>query len=185
MQWRTPITLAVLLAILLGAAYYGWHTVVAPVTSHNVTTPSTPHKPATTQVCTQHKTYPKGTQIRAQSFRVNVFNAGGVSGQASDVLAALQTRGFRQGIADNPPAGVTATNVTILTVSPDQPQARLVQQQFQGPVKLVPGPNLAPGVDVVVGSAYQGLASKAPDALTVTKPTTVCVAFATRPVKTR
>jgi len=184
-QWRTPITLAVLLAILLGAAYYGWHTVVAPVTSHNVTTPSTPHKPATTQVCTQHKTYPKGTQIRAQSFRVNVFNAGGVSGQASDVLAALQTRGFRQGIADNPPAGVTATNVTILTVSPDQPQARLVQQQFQGPVKLVPGPNLAPGVDVVVGSAYQGLASKAPDALTVTKPTTVCVAFATRPVKTR
>lgn len=181
MQWRTPITLAVLLVILVGAAAYGWHTVVGPVTSDSAASPT---KPSTTQVCTERKTYPTGTSIRAQSFRVNVFNAGGISGQAGDILAALQSRGFRQGVADNPPTGVTATNVTILAQAKNQPQVRLVEQQFRGTVSVVPGPNLATGVDIVVGAEYEGLAAKAPTSLTLTKPTTVCVAYKTKKVTT-
>lgn len=185
MQWRSPITLAVLLAVLLGAAYYGWHAVVAPVTesSSDETPPSSQHKkrePTPTQVCTKRKTYPKGAEIRAESFRVNVYNAGGVSGQAGDVLAALMSRGFREGVAANPPAGVTATNVTILTPSPVPPQAKLVQEQFKGTVKLLPGPNLAAGVDVVVGPGYQGLTQDAPTSLTLHQSTTGCVESATK-----
>ena len=180
MRWRTPITLAVLLVVLLGAAAYGWHTVVAPATSDD--SAHSPTKRVTTQVCTKHKTYPAGAQIRAQSFRVNVFNAGGVSGQAGDVLAALQSRGFRQGVADNSPDGVTASNVTILTYAPDQPQVRLVQQQFRGAVEVVRGPNLASGVDVVVGAEYAGLTEDAPTSITMRKATTVCVAFVTKKV---
>lgn len=186
MQWRTPITLVVLLVILLGAAFYGWRTVVDPSPSNSAATPSTtPRAPVTTQVCTKHKTYAQGSHVSAASFKVNVYNAGGVSGQAGDVLAALQSRGFRQGVADNPPAGVTASNVTILTWAPNQPQVRLVQQQFRGPVKIARGPNLAPGVDIVVGSGYLGLATGAPTSLSITKPTTVCVAFATKRVQAR
>ncbi|MGI8433370.1 MAG: LytR C-terminal domain-containing protein [Nocardioidaceae bacterium] len=185
MQWRTPITLAVLLVILLGAAFYGWRTVVDPSTSGTAQTPATPRPPVTTRVCTERKTYPKGSQVRAASFKVNVYNAGGVSGQAGDVLAALQSRGFRQGVADNPPAGVTASNVTILTWAPNQPQVRLAQEQFRGPVRLARGPNLAPGVDIVVGSGFQGLATGAPTSITITKPTTVCVAFTTKRVQPR
>lgn len=184
MQWRTPITLAVLIVILLGGAFYGWHTIVTPVTSSGASTPTPkpkPHKPATKQVCVKHKTYPKGAQVAAASFKVNVYNAGGISGKAGDVLATLQNRGFRQGVAANPPLGVTATNVTILTYAPNQPQVRLVQQQFRGPVRVLPGPNLAPGVDIVVGASYQGLASGAPTKLTITKPTTVCVTWVTKP----
>ena len=30
MNWRTPITMVVLLGVLLGAAYYGWNTIVTP-----------------------------------------------------------------------------------------------------------------------------------------------------------
>ena len=30
MNWKTPITLLVLLGILLGAAFYGWQTIIAP-----------------------------------------------------------------------------------------------------------------------------------------------------------
>lgn len=182
MQWRTPITLAVLLVILLGAAAYGWHTVVGPVTSDDAAPATT--APTTTQVCTERKTYPAGDVIRAQSFKVNVYNAGGVSGQAGDVLAALQSRGFRQGVADNPPQGVSASNVTILTWAPNQPQVRLVQQQFRGPVKLVRGPNLGPGVDIVVGAEYEGLATDAPASYTVRKETTVCTTFTTKTVST-
>ena len=44
MQWRTPITLVVLLVILLGAAYYGWQTVVNPTNDAGTTT-TRPRRP--------------------------------------------------------------------------------------------------------------------------------------------
>jgi hypothetical protein len=182
-QWRTPITLAVLVAILLGAAYYGWQTVVNPGTDSAA--PTTPTKsthtkpPPPKQVCVERKTYPKGTHFGAGSFRVNVYNASSVSGRAGDVLSALHSRGFQLGIAANPPARVTAKNVTILTLTPTAPRVRLLEEQFKGVVKLVPGPALAVGIDVVLGPDFAGLAPDAPSDLTLTRATTVCVKFKT------
>jgi LytR cell envelope-related transcriptional attenuator len=179
-KWRTPITLAVLLAILLGAAYYGWQTVVDPSTDTSQS-PTTPTKstPTPKPVCVQKKTYPKGFTVHAGAYTVNVYNAGGVSGQAGDVLAALHSKGFKEGVADNPPARVTASNVSILTPSPNSPIARLVQEQFKGKVLLVPGPNLGIGVDVVIGSSFVGVDPAAPDSLTLKAAATVCTAFKT------
>ena len=57
----------------------------------------------------------------------------------------------------------------------------MVKQQFKGGVKLVPGPELDPGVDVVIGPEIQGLRPDAPDSLTLTKATTVCSKFTTKP----
>jgi LytR cell envelope-related transcriptional attenuator len=179
-QWRTPITLAVLLVILLGAAYYGWQTVVDPQTDGGAA-PTTPTKTTKTTkpVCLQKRVYPKGKTFKAGSFKVNVYNAGGISGQASDVLSALHDKGFQEGVADNPPAKVTATNVSILTSTPNAPQARLVQEQFKGKVLLVPGPNLGIGVDIIIGTNFVGVDPSAPSELTLQEPTTVCTKFQT------
>jgi LytR cell envelope-related transcriptional attenuator len=181
-KWRTPITLAVLLVILLGAAYYGWQTVVDPPSTSDTakTPPKKSHKPSTPPpkpVCLAKKTYPKGFTVHAGAFKVNVYNAGGVSGQAGDVLTALHSNGFREGVADNPPAGVTADNVSILTPTQNSPIARLVQEQFKGKVLLVPGPNLGIGVDIVIGSNFVGVDPSAPDTLTLTDRATVCTEF--------
>ena len=180
MQWRTPITLAVLLMILLGAAYYGWQTVVDPATDSGASTTPTPSTTSQTtkQVCLQKKTYPKGATIRATSFKVNVYNAGGISGQAGDVLTSLHSNGFQEGVAANPPPTVMATNVSILTSTPNSPLARLVQEQFKGKVRLVPGPNLAVGVDIVIGANFIGVNPSAPNVLTLQERATVCVKFA-------
>jgi hypothetical protein len=115
--------------------------------------------------------------VRATSFRVNVFNAGGISGQAADVLASLHNQGFQEGVAANPPSKVTASNVSILTPSPNSPIAQLVAKQFKGKVLLTPGPNLAVGVDVVIGANFVGMNPSAPSSLTLTKQTKVCTKF--------
>jgi LytR cell envelope-related transcriptional attenuator len=177
-QWRTPITLTVLLLILLGAAYYGWQTVVSPATESGATPPTSPTKTKhTKQVCQQTKTYPKGTTVKATSFKVNVFNAGGISGEASNVLTTLHSKGFQEGVADNPPPRVTATNVSILTSARHSPIAELVKEQFKGRVRLMPGPNLAVGVDIVIGDKFIGVDPSAPTQLTVKRATRVCVKY--------
>jgi hypothetical protein len=180
-KWRTPITLAVLLMILLGAAYYGWQTVVDPSTDASGT-PTEPTKTTKSPkpVCVQTRTYPKGFTVHAGAYTVNVYNAGGISGKAGEVLAALHAKGFKQGKADNPPARVTATNVSILTPTPNSPIARLVQEQFKGKVLLVPGPNLGIGVDIVIGSNFVGIDPSAPDFLTLKEPAKVCTEFKSR-----
>ena len=89
----------------------------------------------------------------------------------------MHNKGFQEGVADNPPAKVTATNVSILTSTPSSPIARLVQEQFKGKVLLVPGPNLGVGVDIVIGTNFVGVDTAAPSSLTLTAPATVCTKF--------
>ena len=95
--------------------------------------------------------------------------------------AELSVNGFQQGLAANAPAGVTATNVTILTSTPASPRVQLVKAQFKGPVKVLAGPDLASGVEVIVGPEFVGMqrqVRRTPRTLTVQKATTVCAHFA-------
>jgi hypothetical protein len=98
------------------------------------------------------------------------------------VLAALANNGFQEGVAANPPAGVSATNVTILTRTPNSPRVQLVKRQFKGPVKLTAGPELAVGIDVILGPDFQGLLPDAPSSITLAKATTICLTFTEKPV---
>lgn len=176
MAVRTPVTLLVLVGILLGAAYYGWQTVVSPATDTSTANgPTHASKPT----CVRHKRFLKGQEIRAADIVVNVFNAGTVSGLAGDALTALHQKGFGMGIAANPPHGVTASNVTILTNSPGSPEVKLVANQFIGKVLVRRGPSLAPGIDVVIGQDFKGIAKKAPNMLRLSHDVTTCLHLVT------
>ncbi len=176
MAVRTPITLLVLVGILLGAAYYGWQTVINPATEATTTQgPTHASKPT----CVKQKQFLKGQEIKAADIVVNVFNAGTISGLAGDALSALHQKGFQMGIAANPPGGVGATNVTVLTDSPQSPEVRLVVSQFLGKVLVRKGPNLAPGIDVVIGQDFKGIAEKAPTTLRLSHDVTTCLHLVT------
>lgn len=177
MGYRTPITLLVLVGILLGAAYYGWHTVISPATEATTQTPTRTPEPT----CVKQKEFHKGQEIKATDIVVNVFNAGTISGLAGDALQALHQRGFRLGIAANPPSKVTASNVTILTNSPQSPEVKLVAGQFIGKVLVRKGPNLAPGMDIVIGQDFKGIADKAPTTLRLKHDVTTCLHLVTPP----
>lgn len=155
MSWRTPITIVVLLGVLLGAAFYGWQTVISPGGDDEKA--STPTKSPPT--CEKKVTIKKGQQVAAADVIVNVYNAGSRAGLATETLDGLVDKGFKRGIADNAPERVTAgPNVTV--VLPDGkglPQMRLVHNQFIGVVKYVAGPELAAGVDIVVGDSFRGV----------------------------
>ena len=169
MSWRTPITLLVLLGVLLGAAFYGWHTIISPVTGDD------PEPLAHQPRCADVETFHKGDQIKSRDVIVNVYNAGAISGLATDTLAVLANRGFQLGVADNAPPGASATNVTIMTDNRTAPQIRLVAQQFKGTVKYAKERRRGTGVSIVVGDEFVGIDQKALHSLLITKPVRVCI----------
>ncbi len=151
MNWKTPITLVVLLGLLLGAAFYGWQTIISPDETEKA-----PAASGTPPPCERRASFKKGQTIRAQDITVNVYNAGIVSGLAGNTLSALVGRGFKGGISDNAPRAQSAGNVTIMTDVPRSPKVRLVRMQFQGPLRVVSG-ELGVGVDVIVGDEFRGV----------------------------
>jgi hypothetical protein len=165
---RTPITLGVLIGVLVGAAYFGWKTVISPATED--TSPPAATKPR----CENVEEFHKGQLIKAKDILVNVYNAGGITGLASDTLSSLSNRGFNSGVADNAPGSVSASNVTILTDARRAPQVQLVAAQFKGSVVYAKGANLAPGIDIVVGDNFQGLNGKAKNSLRVKRDISTC-----------
>jgi hypothetical protein len=160
----------VLLGILLGAAWYGWATITS---ANDDDEPSTETAP-TDEPCASSQVYKKGTKIRAKTIRVNVFNAGVVTGLAGDTLDDLVARGFRRGAAENAPAGLTATNVTIITRTLNAPQVRLVASQFLGKVRVVEGDAIEPGINVVVGDKFRGVDERAERRLVLKRTVRTC-----------
>lgn len=167
MNWKTPVTMLVLLGILLGAAYYGFSTIVNPddtAGSDAAQTPATKKAPG----CTPVERFKKGQAVKAEDIRINVYNAGLISGLAGETLDALASKGFKAGLATNAPGEMSAANVTIVTKEPKSPEVRLVRIQFRGPVKVVKG-ELAPGIDVLVGDKFQSVDSTIRTEITLRK----------------
>jgi hypothetical protein len=171
---RTPITLVVLIGVLVGAAFFGWKTVISPATEDE-TPPAASPRPK----CEEVEEFRKGQLIRSKDILVNVYNAGGIEGLATETLSKLGNRGFNPGVADNAPGSVAATNVKILTVARNAPQVQLVAAQFEGNVVYAKGSNLAPGIDIVVGDDYEGINGKAKHSLRVKRNITTCAAVDT------
>ena len=175
MNWRTPITMVVLLGVLLGAAYYGWNTIVNP-DDDSKADGSTQQN----QTTCKHKTViQKGQQIQAGQVTVNVYNAGTRSGLASETLNLLVEKGFRRGVADNLPddTGIHpwGNASVVIPQGVGAPTSRLVHNQFIGVVKYVDGPELARGVSVVVGDGFRGVKPASQTFVRVNRKVETCV----------
>jgi hypothetical protein len=168
-SWKTPVTLLVLLLVLLGAAFYGWRSVVAPAPSDS-TSASTIDQPA----CTKHSSIRKGQRIFAADVVVNVYNAGSVPGLAAATSSRLTDKGFRPGVVADAPSHVSASNVTILSNSGHSPEVRLVAKQFKGSV-VIRKHDLGAGIDVVLGNKFQAVDPKSKAFLVVHKAVRTCV----------
>jgi hypothetical protein len=166
--WKAPITMLVLLVLLLGAALYGWQTIISPGTEDETTTQ--PHKAR----CDDVQQFRRGERIRSDDIVVNVYNAGSIANLASDTLSDLETRGFQSGVADNAPSTVDASNVTIVTTTKQAPEVQLVALQFKGQIEYTSGPALEPGIDVVVGDVFKGIDKGAKKMLRVKRDVSTC-----------
>ena len=165
---RTPITLVVLLGILVAGAYYGWLGLTADLTT--TTEPTAPTTTAPTPKCTPSPASP-AKQLTTHQVRVSVFNAGGITGLASQTLADLRAKGFREGNTDNAPEGSVVEAVQVWDADPNSPQARLVAMQFDGKVQRVRSTtDLGPGIDVVIGDAFPGVKETAPRSIQIQAP---------------
>lgn len=170
--WRTPITLLVLLGVLCSGLYLGWRWLTADVTE-TVTEPTA--IPTTPGPTCKSKKVTRTEQLKARQVRVSVFNAGSVTGLADQTLLDLHRRGFRSGDADNAPEDSGVQSVQVWDRKPDSPRVRLVALQFEGTVtRLRAKRDLGPGVDVIVGESFSGLADEAPTSLKVKVTKTIC-----------
>ena len=173
MNWRTPITMVVLLGVLLGAAYYGWNTIVNP-DDDNKADKSDDAKQTT---CKHQTVIRKGQQIQSNQVTVNVYNAGNRSGLAGETLNLLVAKGFKRGVADNAPEDITTWGnaSVVLAGGAGEPTSRLVHNQFLGLVKYVDGPELARGVDVIVGDNFRGVKPDSQTFVRVNRKVETCV----------
>jgi hypothetical protein len=153
----SAVTLTFLVGLLVVGAVVGYKALVAPV-------PDVTGDGGNSHPC-RHK-IAKGDLVQSRDVTVSVYNAGSRTGLAGQTLDQLASRGFIKGRAGNAPNKYASVRyVRVLAPTRNDPVAKLVARQF-GPRTLVQQVtrNQGPGVEVVVGDAFVGLA-KAPTKL--------------------
>jgi hypothetical protein len=154
MTLKTPLTLVVLVGLLVTGSVLGWRLLTQDVPP--LDTGSSECEPAANT----------DTEVRAEEVRVNVYNAGSISGLASTTMRSLSRRDFIEGAVDNAPAGTKAKSVLLLDPEPKSAPVRLVAAQFEGDVVVRrKSEDLGEGVDVVLGDGFRGLDEDAPTSI--------------------
>jgi len=157
----TAVTLLVLVGLVGVGGYYGYKALFAPVEDDAVT--------ASPGGRSCEDGLRKGETVRTRDVTVTVLNAGSRSGLAGQVQERLVGRGFLAGTTDNAPDGTSVRFVRVLAPSKKDPAARLVAAQFgKGTYIQRSRDDLGPGVDVIVGDRFRGLAKDAPRRLRAT-----------------
>ena len=105
-----------------------------------------------------------------------MFNAGTRSGLAGQTLDQVEAPGSPAGNAGNAPRSAQVRRAVVWTTQPNDSSARLVALAL-GPRHPRRGhrTDLGPGVDVLVGNRFRGLARKAPEQIRLPKPVETCV----------
>ena len=155
MRVRTPITLLLLLAVLVGAGWYGVKQLTAPTPKAAVTT------------CTpRHVVSPTPGQVATTAaVTVNVYNAGSISGLADQTAAALKSRGFQIGTVGNDPSNSNFSGYLLVRgAARSLPAVRLLLAQASGSVfeKIARSDDT---VDAVLGAKFRVLATSAPHSI--------------------
>ena len=161
----TGITLVVLVIVLGGMAVYGVKAALAPL----------PGKSSSKQPCSQTEKQIKKVLKRGE-VQVSVFNAGTRNGLAGQTLDQVEGAGFIPGNAGNAPRSAQVRRAVVWTTQPDDPSAKLVAMALGRGTRIeVTRTDLGPGVDVLVGNKFRGLARKAPRQIRLPKPVETCV----------
>ncbi|MGI8645043.1 MAG: LytR C-terminal domain-containing protein [Nocardioides sp.] len=139
---RSTLTLVTLVALLVGAAFWGWGAAMKPL-------PESQDLPLCedTAVAAGQKVYP-------DQVTVSVFNASSRSGLAGRTSALLLDEGFPEGDSGNAPRGTTVAHSQIWTSDPQSPAVRLVESYLGEEATVVEGEQLGLGVVVVVGEEF-------------------------------
>ncbi len=162
----TAITLTVLSAILVVGAYVGLKALFAPLPEST--------DEATSPDCTVQQ-IDAGKTIATKDVMVSVLNASNRDGLATTTLQKLVERGFREGNAGNAPDDAGVKFVQVWTTEEDDQAAVLVARHFGKRVKVVQHDDLGPGIDVVLGPGFRGLAPNAPTSIKTEATEEVCV----------
>ena len=161
----TGITLVVLVLVLGGMAVYGFKSALAPL----------PGRSSSKQTCS-------GTEKQVKQFlrrgdvQVSVFNAGTRNGLASQTLDQIEGAGFKPGNAGNAPRSAQVRRAVVWTTQSNDSSARLVALALGPRTRIeVTQTDLGPGIDVLVGNKFKGLARKAPNRIRLPKPVETCI----------
>ncbi|WP_181312052.1 LytR C-terminal domain-containing protein [Nocardioides campestrisoli] len=162
---RSALTLTALVVLLLGSVMWGWSSLTRPL-------PQSVEVP----VCTD-TSVSKGTLVSPDMVAVSVYNASKRNGLASKTLSLLVTRGFVPADTGNAPEGTSVKGVQIWAKNKNNPAVQLVGSHFRN-ARVVEGPDLGPGVVVVVGDGFTSLrgAKKSPETVGVESNATICMA---------
>ncbi len=151
----------VLLGILVFAAYLGWTGLTQGLGGLDGVASESPRASCST---------PPPQTVRSRSVTVSVFNAGAPEGQATATMEALTGQGFDQGELTDAPDAITVEGIAIWPGDADPGTVELLKRQFDH-VRVVPKRKpLGPGVNVLVGEEFPGLAQNAPQTITVPQP---------------
>jgi hypothetical protein len=149
----------VLLGILVLAAYLGW-TGLTQGLGDGVASQS-PSASCST---------PPPKTVHARSVTVSVFNAGAPEGQATATMQALTGQGFGRGRLADAPGDIDVEGISIWPGDAHAGAVELLKRQFDQ-VRVVPKRKpLGPGLNVLVGDEFEGLAQKAPRAIDIPQP---------------
>lgn len=161
----TAITLLVLLLVLAGMAVYGFKSLTSPL----------PGSSASAKKC-------DGTQKKVQGYlkrsevQVSVFNAGQREGLAGTTLEKVEAAGFRAGNSGNAPKSAEVRRAIVWTTKEHDRAALLVARAFGRRTKVeVTNTDLGPGIDVLVGNKFKGLAPKAIKRIRLPAPIETCI----------
>ena len=162
----TAVTLLVLLLVLGGMAVYGFKSLTSPLPGSSSSGKKT---------CTGSEKQVQG-YLKRSEVQVSVFNAGTRGGLAGSTLEKVEAAGFRAGNAGNAPRSAQVRRAVVWTTQPNDPSAKLVALALGRGTRIeVTETDLGPGVDVLVGNSFGGLAKKAPQQVRLPKPIETCV----------
>ena len=157
---KTGITLAVLAAMVVFAASWGWSALTEPLP-----------KLADAPTCVETPVEP-GDTVTTEQVTVSVLNAGKRAGLASRTMNALHDVGFNEGDSGNAPAKTNVAYAQIWTDDPTSPAVALVASWLDR-VKVVQHDIDQVGVVLVVGDNFRTV-KKGKASVKATKGTTIC-----------
>jgi hypothetical protein len=170
MNWKTPVTMVVLILMLVAGTVVGWHYATQDV-------PSLRDAATADEPKTQCRTYDSGQALEVSAVTVNVYNTPeGLPNLAGTTMQEFIARGFVGGVAENSEQKVPGRRVLIIAENPTSAQVRLVRKHLKGKVvtRGTDDPDMGGAVNVYVGQRFKGLRDKGPNQVKVRGSQRVC-----------